>query len=466
VENWKDKKITVLGFGKSGASTARFLHEQGASVLVSDSASQPDPNFQQEAKQLEQAGVRFEFSGHSDQTLDFADLIIASPGMSIQSDLIQRALKHVPKPKEVICDIELAFRSTNIPVIGVTGTNGKSTTTALISHILNTAGKSAPACGNFGVPILSQLNSKHDYLVVEVSSFQLEYCNTFAPQIALWLNFTPDHLEWHGSLEHYHDAKLKIFSNQTPEQFAVINADDPVVLAAANKAKAQHFPFSVGGDLSKFNSNATTSTNPNGALLLNNQLTYCFQGQKYTLCTPEQLQIKGAHNVENALAAIAAAAICGLSAEQITKGLTSFKPLEHRLEYAGTIKQIAFYNDSKATNVSSTLKALNAFPDEKLVLIAGGKDKGTDLSEFVDAVKQKAAAVILLGEAKERFAEALSAAGFKDIHFVNDMEAAIELGEKLNRSPVVLSPACASYDMFKNYEERGSIFKELVQRRA
>lgn len=448
----------MLGFGKSGASTAHFLHAQGATVLVSDSAAAPDPSFQNDAKQLQQKGVRFEFGGHTDAALDFADLIIASPGMSVRSDLIQRALSHKPKPKEVICDIELAFRSTNIPMIGVTGTNGKSTTTALISHILSKAGKSAPACGNFGVPVLSQLGSAHDYLVVEVSSFQLEYCISFAPYIAIWLNFTPDHLEWHGSLEHYRDSKSKIFSKQTSQQFAVINADDPVVLAAFGGAKAQCFPFSVTRDL--------LNAHPQCAFLQDNKLSYRFQGQTEKLCTPEELQIKGAHNVENALAAVAACAICGLSAKQITQELTSFKPLEHRLEYAGTINQIAFYNDSKATNVSSTLKALNAFPDEKLILIAGGRDKGTDLSEFVDAVKQKAAAVILMGEAKERFARALSEGGFKDIHFVSNLEEAIELGEKLNSSPVVLSPACASYDMFKNYEQRGIIFKELVQQRA
>ena len=453
MESWKNKKVAVLGFGKSGASAALFLCEQGASVLVSDSSAAPDPSFATEAKKLESAGVRFEFGGHTKAALDFADLIITSPGMSVNSELIQRALN---QSKEVICDIELAFRNTDIPMIAITGTNGKSTTTALISHILSSAGKSAPACGNFGVPILSQLAAPHDYLVVEVSSFQLEYCKQFAPQIAIWLNFTPDHLEWHGSLENYRAAKLKIFSKQTAQQFAVLNIDDPVVSAARSALKAKCFPFSITQELSL----------PCAAFLHNNQLSYNFNGHTEHLCTPEQLQIKGAHNVENALAAIAASAICGLSPQQIAQGLSSFKPLEHRLEYAGSINQIAFYNDSKATNVSSTLKALSAFPKEKLILIAGGRDKGTDLSELVDTVKEKAGAVILLGEAKQRFAQALSDGGFKDIHFVDDLEQAIELGEKLNSGPVVLSPACASYDMFKNYEERGRVFKELVGRRA
>jgi UDP-N-acetylmuramoylalanine--D-glutamate ligase len=271
----------------------------------------------------------------------------------------------------------------------------------------------------------------------------------------VWLNFTPDHLEWHGSLDHYQNSKLKIFAHQTQNQYAVLNIDDPVVSSAVVRSSC--FLFSVKQDLQNI---------PQSAFLLNNKLTYHFQEKTEILCTPEQMQIKGMHNVENALAAISSTAICGLNPQQISQGLTSFKSLEHRLEYAGTINGIAFYNDSKATNVSSTLKALEAFPQEKLVLIAGGRDKGTELSEFVDAVKQKAAAVILLGEARRRFADALTGGGFKDIHFVGDLEEAVDLGEKLNCGPVVLSPACASYDMFKNYEERGHVFKSLVSRKT
>ena len=466
------ENITILGFGKSGYAAARYLANRGAKVLISESGQLKGDNIAW-AHELKQLGVEIETSEHSKRAIESADLIITSPGIPPDSTVIQMAYQF---GKEVISDVEFAYRECPTPMIAITGTNGKSTTTALVSHILQSNGLKAPACGNIGTPVLDYLpgkkhtnNGSHkdaglpDYLVVEVSSYQLYYTKTFAPYISAWLNLTPDHLEWHKNMESYIAAKENVFIHQDKfsidkikisaaikKPFAVLNIDDPVV--ASQKVKVATMPFSCK-DILKEKDPA--------AFVLDNWLCYRLNGKLERVCSIDELPIIGQHNVENSLAAIAICAIAGLSAQQIAGALKQFKALEHRLEYVDTIDGVAFYNDSKATNPESSIKALQAFK-EKIVLIAGGRDKGTSLSEFSKNVLNKTAAVILLGEAKERFAKAFQDAGVKNIYMANSMEEAVDIGLKLKLGPLVLSPACASYDMFKNFEDRGNVFKDIV----
>lgn len=450
--SWSGKKVTVLGIGRSGTSTAAYLLKRGASVLVSERA-EAEGDKAAEAEKLKQMGASVETGSHSEHAISSADLIIVSPGIPPTAEVITRAAE---QGKEVISDIELAYREAghDVPIIGITGTNGKSTTTALTSYILEKCGLRAPACGNFGVPILTELETKPDYLVAEVSSYQLHYCNTFAPMIGVWLNLTPDHIEWHGGLNAYIDAKQKMFLNQRESQFAVLNDDDPIV--ANFEPPSEVFPFSVNTD---------EQGAIQAAFMDEDDLCYRMDGMTSIVCGRDELKIIGKHNLENALAAISVAALLRLPHEGIAEAVTSFTALEHRLEYVATIDGVDFYNDSKATNPTSTVKALEAFGKRKVVLIAGGRDKGTSLHDLVQAAKHHVSEVILLGEAKERFAHAFEDAGFRNVQAVSSLEEAIDVGVTLKKGPVVLSPACASFDMFKDYEDRGRVFKGLVHTR-
>lgn len=442
------KNVTILGAGRSGLATALFLAERGATVTVSELSTlafDKDPFL----ADLKARGVKFESGAHSIEAISSADLIVTSPGIKPEAEVMVRARK---LKKEVVSDIEVAYRLAEVPIIAITGTNGKSTTCALISHILTESGFKAPACGNIGVPILAELAKKPDYLVVEVSSYQITYSPTFAPQVSIWLNLTPDHLDWHGGMNGYIDAKRQLFANQKPGQFAVLNMDDKIV--ADTKTEATVFPFSVSSAIKK-----------DGAFMKGDRLAYRLNGVRNLLCPFNELKIIGQHNVENVLAAISACALVGLKPAEIEKHVKSFAALEHRLEFVATIEGVAYYNDSKATNTASAIKALEAFGDEKVVLIAGGRDKGTDLGEFVDSIKKHVSNVILIGEAKDRFEKALKAGGFADCHKVEDMVAAVELGGRLRQGAVLLSPACASFDMFKDYEDRGRVFKDIVRAR-
>jgi UDP-N-acetylmuramoylalanine--D-glutamate ligase len=454
-EPWKGRKVTVLGLARSGTSAAEYLLKRGARVLVSE-RSQAEGDKVAEVERLKKLGAEVETGGHSEQAISQCDLIVVSPGIPPNAEVLTRAQN---LGKEVVCDIEIAYRETQaaekrIPMIGITGTNGKSTTCALTSHILESAGYVAPSCGNIGIPILDQLERNPDFLVVEVSSFQLHYCPTFAPYIGVWLNLTPDHLEWHGSLEAYIADKQKMFNNQRVDQYAVMNVDDPII--AKFYPSSEVFPFSVESEQKKA---------IQAAFIQDDFLWYRLDGMTNMVCRRDELKIMGKHNLENALAAISITGLLRLSVDQIASGLKSFHALEHRLEFVATIDGVDFYNDSKATNPTSTIKALEAFGNRKIVLIAGGKDKGTPLDELVEAAHKHTTEVILLGEAKQRFHEAFEEKKYRNIHSVNSLEEAVELGRSLKRGPVVLSPACASFDMFKDYEDRGRVFKNLVNAR-
>jgi len=301
---------------------------------------------------------------------------------------------------------------------------------------------------------LTEMRPAIDFLVVEISSYQAYYTAQLAPFISIWLNLTPDHIEWHGSIEEYIKAKQKLFQHQSANQFAILNLDDPLV--AKTETDAQIIGNSSKSELPEY---------AHAAFLRGEALVYRALGIEYQICYVDELQIIGRHNIENALAAISACAVAGLRPEEIGLYLKEFKALEHRLEYVATINGVAFYNDSKATNTDSAMKALDSFPKDKVVLIAGGRDKGTSLGDFVFSVRNHASAVILIGEAKERFEKALRDGGVEDIYPVGGLEEAVILGEKLQAGPVLLSPACASFDMFKDFEDRGRVFKDIVRSR-
>lgn len=444
VTKWTGKRVTVLGLGRSGFSAACYLAKLGASVFVSEFSPKADQSL---VDGLSHLGIDYELGEHSARA-KATDLVVISPGIKPDTPIVKEL---EAQGLELISDLELAYRESRIPFIMVTGTNGKSTTTALINHILIDSGLKSSDCGNIGKPILDQIHNKLDFLVVEASSYQLYYTTSFCPKIAVWLNLTPDHIDWHKTIEAYGQAKLLPFQRQKSSDFAILNFDDSFV--AQIKASGQVVPFSTNKDLSQFTQSA---------FLKNDSLIYKGNDKIESICRPEEMKILGLHNVENALASIAACRLAGVSAPAIAKALKEFRALEHRLEYVATIDGIAFYNDSKATNPDSTIKALSSFPGQKIVLIAGGKDKGTDLKEMVEAIQDSVNSVILIGEAKDRFKQALEINGFTNIHLANDIKEAVDLGAKLKQGPVVLSPACASFDMFKNYEERGSVFKDIV----
>ncbi len=448
--DWSNEKVLVLGLGRSGISAAEFLARRKAKVLLSESA-EASPKMSEQIEKLKSQGIELEFGGHSERAKEFSKLVVVSPGISPGSEIIRELQE---KQKDIICDVELAFRETTIPLIGITGTNGKSTTTSLVTHILNVAGHKALVCGNIGVPILDELEKSPDYLVTEISSYQLHYCDRLSPKVAVWTNLTPDHIEWHGDLQAYTEAKQKLFAKQQFNQYAVLNQDDPII--ADFSPNSQIFPFSVDTQL---------EAAVQGAFMQYDFLSYRIDGRTQILCHKDELKIIGKHNLENALAAVSVAAVLNVATEKIVEALQSFPGLEHRLEYIDTIDGVKYYNDSKATNPNSTIKALESFVNEKIVLIAGGKDKHTPLDELVQSIKEHASAVILLGEAKERFNRALSDADFTDVQLVQTMEEAVDLASSLNKGPVVLSPACASFDMFKDFEDRGRVFKNLVRSR-
>lgn len=448
--DWSNEKVLVLGLGRSGISAAEYLAKRGAKVLLSESTAANEAKLA-EAEKLKAIGVEVELGGHSQRAKDFANLVIVSPGITPNSEIV---IELQELGKDIICDVELAFRETKIPIIGITGTNGKSTTTALVSHILGTAGFKAPACGNFGVPVLDELEKQPNYMVAEVSSYQLHYCSSLSPFVAVWTNLTPDHIEWHGNLDKYIEAKQKLFVNQKENQYAVLNADDPIV--SEFRPKSEIFQFSV---------NTTLDAAVQCAFMQYDFLVYRVNGRTQILCHKEDLKIIGKHNLENALAAVSVAAVLNVPTEKIIEGLKTFPGLEHRLEYIDSINGVKFYNDSKATNPNSTIKALESF-EQQVVLIAGGKDKHTPLDELVQCIQEHASDVILLGEAKDRFQRALSDAGYTNVQIAQSMEDAVNITASLGHGPVVLSPACASFDMFKDFEDRGRVFKNLVRSRV
>ncbi len=441
---WFDIKVLILGFSKSGISAAKYLNGAGADVYITESREKKDED-EETLSLMTKLGINVEFGKHSDKFIKDSYIAVTSPGIPPHSEIMQRLKAENIK---VISEIELAFMQTSKPFIAITGTNGKTTTTALTAHILSSEYKAVP-CGNYGKPPCDLLNDNIDYFVCECSSFQLEYSPSFQPQIAVFTNLTPDHIDWHNGVENYFNAKAKIFRGVQSAPFCILNAKDERLVKLSEECKGEVFMFD--GEIGE-----------NCSYIKDDAIYFKRGGKEEKIITLQDCPLIGNHNYQNVMCAVICAKLEGISNENIRQSVMSFKVPEHRLEKFAQKGKTIFYNDSKATNPEASLVAINSFNNCDVSLIAGGRDKNTDLSEFCDAVKKHIKTVILIGEAADRFSDNLKKNGFDNIIREKSMQDAIDKSLELNPDVVLLSPACASFDMFSGYEERGKVFKEYV----
>ena len=444
----KGKKVLVVGLGKSGLAAALFLRKRGAQVTVSDIRSAEA--LARDIPALLEEGIMVEAGGHGLLTFRRQDLIVVSPGVPMDTpELVQVQSFGLP----VIGELELAARYLRGQILAITGSNGKTTTTALCGEILKAANLPTLVGGNIGVPVVALIDESTDesWSVLEVSSFQLESTQQFRPRIAVILNITPDHLDRHGNIENYVNAKEKIFAVQTAEDFLVLNADNAHTADAASRAKSQIFWFSLEHPVKQ------------GAWVESGHVVYrTVKGAPVEKILPlSEIPLKGDHNIENVLAAACAARLAGVPANTIREAVKNFRAVEHRLEFVATIGGVDYYNDSKATNVDATAKAIAAFP-QGIHLILGGKDKNSDYRELSNLLRERVRAVYTIGSAAAKIESQLR--GVVSIHSAETLDKAIHAAASAARPGdiILLAPACSSFDQFENYEQRGRIFKEIV----
>ncbi len=441
-----EKKITIVGMARSGSAAAVLLQKYGAEVFVTE--MKPYDKVATQAQMLEIAGIDFETGGHTSQALDNVDYIVVSPGVPPTSPFMKEIeLRHLP----VFSEVEVTSWLCPATVLAVTGTNGKTTTTALVAHLLKSAGKKAVATGNIGSPFAADIEglTEDDFAVVEISSFQLEATDTFKPKVASILNITPDHLDRYGSFDEYAKMKCRIADSQDESDFLVLNADDPVLERASFWGKPQLLHFSIKKQVE------------NGVYADSENLVYSSGGRSRTICPTGKLGIKGPHNLANSAAAAAMVMALGIRADAVAHGLETFRPIAHRLEPVAQIKGVNFINDSKATNVDSVFYALQS-EEHPLIVIMGGRDKGGDFTTLSALVKQHVKLLVLIGEASDKIEAALGSA--TDTVRAANIVDAIQTSYR-NAAPgdvVMLSPGCASFDQFTDYEDRGNKFKQAV----
>src|SRR5512135_517477 len=437
------KKFLLIGLARTGRECARFLAQRGAQVAISDLRTEADLGAEIEA--LAGLDIGYRLGGENPAWLDAIDYVVPSPGVPSANLLLQQArARNIP----VLSEIELAYRFFAAPLAAITGTNGKSTTTTLIGEMIRAGGRKVFLGGNLGVPFVGALGQDWDWGVVEISSFQLEWIAEFRPRIAVLLNLTEDHLDRYASFADYCAAKKRIFEAQTGDDVAILNRDDPLVWALRDRVRAQVVSFGF-------------SEVPAGVFAAGGEIVWR-DGQMEERFSLQRVKIHGVHNLENMMAAVAAAKCAGISAGSIQKTLESFPGLEHRLEFIREKDGVRYYNDSKGTNVGAVVKSLASFSGP-VILLAGGVDKGGDYAPLEDGIKQKVRRLVLFGAAKEIIARALG--GLTKTVMVEDLRAALNDAAAHARpgDVVLLSPACSSFDQFRNYAERGKIFKTLVQ---
>jgi UDP-N-acetylmuramoylalanine--D-glutamate ligase len=442
----RGKKVLVVGLARTGEAAVRFLAERGARVRVSEVKREGDLKARREA--LRGVPVEWELGGHTVPFFLEAELIVVSPGVPLSLPQLEKArAKEIP----VISEIELAFRFLRRPAVAITGTNGKTTTTTLIGAMLKAWGKKTFVGGNIGNPLIAFVAGpqEEEWAVIELSSYQLEGIREFRPAVSVLLNITEDHLDRYPSFQAYGEAKGRIFENQEKEDSAVLNADDPRTFQFAHRIKPQIFLFSRERSV------------PAGCFLDRGGIL--FQGvdgsrERFSL---ERMKIRGAHNLENLMASIAAAKTCGCPREPLQRVIGEFEGLEHRLEWVRDLEGVKFFNDSKGTNVGSVVKSLMSF-EEPILLIAGGRDKEGDYGPLRDLIAGKVKGMALIGEARERMFAALG--HLTETEKLSSLEEAVEWAWSRARpgDVVLLSPACSSFDMFSDYQERGRRFKEIV----
>ncbi|MGA2856705.1 MAG: UDP-N-acetylmuramoyl-L-alanine--D-glutamate ligase [Candidatus Sulfotelmatobacter sp.] len=452
----KDKRVLVVGLGKSGVASALFLKKHGARVTVSDTKSGDE--LRNEIPMLLDHGITVETGGHGERTFRGQDLIVVSPGVPVDAPPLVQARS---LGGSVIGEIELAAQFLPGPIVAITGSNGKTTTTTLAGEVMTAGGFPTLVGGNIGTPAISlaERAQPETVIVLEVSSFQLETIQTFRPKVAVVLNVTPDHLDRHRTFEVYADAKARIFENQLGSDFAVLNADDPTCVTMAARTKAQVFWFSRQKEV------------PQGAWVREDNIV--FRDARSESKTPQreimqvsEIPLKGAHNLENVLAAVCVGMLMGCPPEKIRQAVKNFKAVEHRLEFVATIGGVDYYNDSKATNVDATIKALESFP-ANIHLILGGKDKGSDYTVLNDLLRQRVKRVYTIGAAAAKIESQIISAkdGGPELVHAETLENAIRKAHAAAQPGdiVLLAPACASFDQFKSYEHRGKVFKEIVR---
>jgi UDP-N-acetylmuramoylalanine--D-glutamate ligase len=443
------RKVLVIGAARSGIASARFLAQRGATVALND--RKPLTEWPAEALALKTEGVGHVAGEPPSWLLDQIDLVVVSPGVPTKAIPIRYADR---RGAEVIGEIELASRFLRGRIVAITGTNGKTTTTTLIGKMLEDAGMNVQVGGNIGKALISMIESSSDagWNVVEVSSFQLETIADFHPSVAAVLNVTPNHMDRYESLMDYAAAKHNIFRNQTPGDVAILNADDEIVSSWADGLRAHVTQFSVERELTE------------GLFLRGRDLVSRTNDGERILATRDEMQLRGTHNVENVLAAMAAGLACGAPSESLRETLRSFQPVEHRLEEVAEINGVRFFNDSKATSVDATMKALEAFANDagKIILILGGRGKQAPYAPLVPLVRERVRQMILIGEDAPVIEKELN--GAAPLDHAGDMGDAVARAFAAAKpgDVVLLAPACASFDMFESFEHRGRVFKEEV----
>ncbi len=440
-----DRRVLIVGLARTGIASALFCAARGARVTATD--EQPESKFAEAAAKLRAAGVALELGAHASETFEAQDLIVLSPGVPADLPALSAARANgIP----VWSEIELAWRFLRGRLIAVTGSNGKTTTTSLIGHILKSAGISTVVGGNIGTPLISLIDSTDDstFTVAEVSSFQLETIEAFRPDIALLLNLTPDHLDRHHSFPEYVRAKLRIFENQRERDTAILNADDPELLQRM-PAKPGVYWFSRQKHVSA------------GAYVRDAQIIVRDHGDEEIILRRDQIPLRGEHNLENVLAASIATWLAGAEPTAIAEGIRTFPGVEHRIEFVAEVRGVKFFNDSKATNVDATLKAIAAF-DSPLLIILGGKDKGSPYTPLREPLKAYTRAAFLIGAAAEKIAAEIE--GAVPLVPAETLDNAVRMAfEQADPGDtILLAPACSSFDQFENYEQRGREFKRLV----
>ncbi len=440
------KNVLLIGLAKTGVSTIKYLSKMGSNVVVNDIKTKEDlKEILEDLKEIE--NIEYILGKHI-ENIENIDLVVVSPGVPLDLPFI----KNIKEKVEIIGEVELSYRLSNLPkIIGITGTNGKTTTTSLVSSIFKEAKEDVFTVGNIGNPVIDTVDvaTKESVLVTELSSFQLESIDTYKPHISAILNFSEDHLNRHHTMEEYIKAKCNIYKNQDENDYLILNYDD-ILVRNLRDTKAKKIYFSCDSILEK------------GVYLDENEDIIINIDKKINLMNKNELKIKGKHNVQNAMAGIAISYIYGIDVSIIKNALKNFSGVEHRQELVKNINGITFINDSKATNPDSSIKAINSY--ENIILIAGGMDKENDFENLLENAKGRVKSLVLLGETAQKIKDLALKKGFDDVNIVANMKEAVSMSyEKANEGDIVLlSPACASWDMYKSFEVRGRDFKENV----
>ncbi|UFJ41922.1 UDP-N-acetylmuramoyl-L-alanine--D-glutamate ligase [Brevibacillus humidisoli] len=451
MNRWKDEQVIVLGMAKSGVAVAKLLHRFGANVIVNDKKPREEASGVEE---LEALGITVLTGGHPDDLIHpGVSLVVKNPGIPYEAPPVAKAVAlGIP----VITEVELAYHLSKAPIVGITGSNGKTTTTTLVGQMLKAAGISVRVGGNIGTVLCELAETAHSdqWLVAELSSFQLMGTEHFRPRIGTILNLYPAHLDYHKTLEKYFAAKQKLFANQTADDYAVLPYDQPEVRALAERLPSQVYYFS-----------RRSAVRP-GVFIREGKIVWADEaGREEVVMAVDEVALRGEHNLENALAAALISRLAGADLAAIASVLSTFTGLAHRLEFVAEIHGVKYYNDSKATNPVAAIRSIGAF-EEPIVLIAGGLDRGIDFRDLVPVMKEHVKGLVAYGQTAEILLARAREAGIDNCIRVDTVEEAVFAAAKLAQTGdvVLLSPACASWDMFPSYEVRGSMFKDGVHR--